>query len=44
MMNILLYKYLNFYANVYKYSLKVFQEKRKIIIIKKQVKQHEAQS
>ena len=26
-MNILLYKYIYFYANVYKYGLKVFQER-----------------
>ena len=28
LMNILLYNYIYFYANVYKYSLHVFQEKR----------------
>ena len=28
MMNILLYKYIYFYVNVYKYSLHVLQEKR----------------
>ena len=27
-MNIFLYKYIYFYANVYKYSLKVLQEKQ----------------
>ena len=42
MINILLYKYIYFYANMYKYSLKVLQEKR--YIIKQQVKQREAQT
>ena len=35
MMNIILYKYIYFYANVYKYISKVLQEKR--YIIKQQV-------
>ena len=42
MINILLYKYIYFHANVYKYSLKVLQEKR--YIIKQQVKQRGAQT